>query len=52
MKSKNKKVKPQPKKSIDDMSVDELLEELRKSQGPGDCLMEIRTDGIKITKGK
>lgn len=29
---KNKK-----KKSIDDMSVEELLEELRKSQGPRGC---------------
>lgn len=44
---KNKK-----KKSIDDMSVEELLEELRKSQGPRDALIEISSSKVRITKGK
>ncbi len=40
------------KKPLSEMSVAELLEELRASQGPGDVLMEITSKGVKITKGK
>ncbi len=29
-----------------------LLKQLRESQGPGDALMEIGSNGIRITKGK
>ncbi len=38
-------------KHIDDMSIDELLEQLRQSQGAGDCLIEITPNGTKVTKG-
>jgi len=41
----------QQNKKLEDMSVEELLQELRKSQGPGDALMEIGQHGVRITKG-
>jgi hypothetical protein len=39
-------------KKIEDMSIEELLEELRNSQGPGDALMEITPNGTRVTIGK
>jgi hypothetical protein len=44
-------MKKNSKKSLDEMSVEELLEQLRSSQGKGDCLIEITPNGIKTTKG-
>lgn len=42
-----------PKKSLDDRTIEELLEELRKSQGPGDALLVIGTDrSMTLTTGK
>lgn len=42
------------KKSLIEMTTEELLEELRNSQGPGDALVEInpKSGGVRITAGK
>ena len=40
------------KKKLEDMTAEELIQELRKSQGPGDCLMEIGPKGVRMTVGK
>lgn len=39
-------------KQADQKRIEELLQQIRDSQGPGDVFMEVTSKGVRVTKGK